>query len=371
MARSPGRGTRLAWFVAALLCLLNAAGPALAQDGLSWSSVSAGRSPVEGSTMPACDRLRLLATDERDGDCLRPAAGRIAPPASLAPVESSAAEPAVDKAPPSRFWTYAIPAGVVAGTAANAFLERPLQSFHFGNEGWFGEDSYAGGADKASHFVDFYILSKELAFIYNTLGYSRNQSIWLGLGVTMLGGLMNEFGDGFNRYGFSYEDLTMDAAGALSAALVATLGAQDLVGFRRGFLLPAYKAPRGCCPPDSVGEAYSSQIYTADLKLAGIARRLNLNLGPLRYLLLSVTYGSKGYFTGMAALEERQVGFEVGLNAEEILNSAGVRRATWWGYALHVVLDNIRIPFTAVGFQVDLNSGRWFGPGNGNSYSTR
>jgi hypothetical protein len=69
-------------------------------------------------------------------------------------------------------------------------------------------------------------------------------------------------------------------------------------------------------------------------------------------------------------LRERQIGVEIGLNFEEILNSLGVRRDTLWGYGLHIVFDNIRLPFTSVGFQYDLQHGRWYGPGNGNQYST-
>jgi hypothetical protein len=323
-----------------------------------------------GRATQACEQFRILPADAPSAPCqatLMAEATESGPPGT----NLDEVEPEIARRAPSRFWTYAIPPAVVAGFAANAFLETPHQSFHFTNEGWFGRTTYAGGADKASHLVDFYIISKELSYLYHTLGYSRTESIWLGLGVTLLGGLTNEFGDGFNRYGFSYQDLVMDTAGASLAALVSALGAHDLIGFRRGFLLPPYSDPPGCCPGDNVGQAYQSQIFTADLKLAGLARRLNLNVGPLRYLLLSVTYGTKGYATGIPALQERQLGVEVGLNAEEILNAVGVRRTTWWGYTLHVVLDNIRVPFTAVGFQVDLNSGRWFGPGNGNSYATR
>lgn len=39
-----------------------------------------------------------------------------------------------------------------------------------------------------------------------------------------------------------------------------------------------------------------------------------------------------------------------------------VSRGTWWGYPLHLVADNIRFPFTAVGMRVDLNRGKWHGP---------
>ena len=114
------------------------------------------------------------------------------------------------------------------------------------------------------------------------------------------------------------------------------------------------------CPP----------IQSADLKIAGLARRLNLSVGPLRYLLVSVTYSTKGYPSGLLELRERQVGFEIGLNLAIILNDLGVRRDTWWGYALHVVCDNVRVPFTSVGFRYDLNSKRWRGPDNGHGFAT-
>jgi hypothetical protein len=287
------------------------------------------------------------------------------PSASATP----SAGPGAEKKPPSKLLTSLIAATAVAGAAANSFTESPHEPFHVTHEGWFGEDAYVGGADKASHFVDYYIISKELAFLFEKVGWERGQSIWLGLGVSLLAGLTAEFGDGTSQYGFSFEDLSMDAFGAGSAALIAALRAQDLVGFRRGFLLP----PSGddtCCQVEGLGRDYSNEIYTADLKLAGVADRLRLKVGPLRYLLFSVTYATKGYPTGDPDFRERQVGFEIGLNLEEILNGFGVPRNTWWGYGLHFVLDNVRLPYTSVGFQYDLNHQQWYGPSNGNKYST-
>jgi Predicted periplasmic lipoprotein (DUF2279) len=321
-----------------------------------------------GTPGDACDPLHLLPLGDRVAGSEASAQAAIASEESPG-IEAWDLDPAVAKKQPSRILTFGIAAGVAAGSAMNAVvLEKPDRSFHFTDEGWFGKNTYAGGADKASHFVDFYIISKELAFLYNTLGYSRTESIGIGLGLTLLVGIINESGDGFTKYGFSAGDLAMDVAGGLTAATISALGANDLIGFREGFLLPPYNVP-DCCPSNSVGQAYQNQLYTGDLKLAGLARRLNLNIGPLRYLLLSVTYATKGYATGNAALEERQIGFEIGLNLEEALLSVGVRRDNWWGYLLHVVLDNVRVPFTSVGFQYDLNGKRWRGPGNGNSYS--
>jgi hypothetical protein len=260
--------------------------------------------------------------------------------------------------------------GAALGGFLNAYNETPRQSFHVTNEGWFGPNTYAGGADKAAHFIDYQIISKELGNLYEVMGFSRNTSIALGFGGAFASGLMNEIGDGTNPYGFSFQDLTMDTLGAGAAALVKLTRTEDLIGFRRGLLLPL-AGSKTCCQDPGLGRDYSNEIFTADLHLAGVFDRLNLKVGPLRYLLFSVTYGVKGYPSGTPSLRERQVGFEIGLDFEVILNDLGVKRNTWWGYGLHIVFDNFRFPFTSVGFQYDMNHDKWIGPGNGNGFAAQ
>jgi hypothetical protein len=113
---------------------------------------------------------------------------------------------------------------------------------------------------------------------------------------------------------------------------------------------------------NGLGGDYSNAIYTADVKLAGVARRLGLDIGPLRYLLLSVTYGTKGYPSGLPEDRQRRVGIDVGLNLTEIFSDLGAHRNTWWGYLLQAFGDNVRVPYTAGGVRYDLNRGRWYGP---------
>jgi hypothetical protein len=192
----------------------------------------------------------------------------------------------------------------------------------------------------------------------------------MGFGVAAAAGLVTEIGDGTTKYGFSYEDLVMDVLGAGTAAVIGYLDADDLVGFRYGFLLPK-SGSATCCQVPGLGPDYSNHIYTGDLKLAGLARRLGFSIGPLKYLMLSATYGTKSYPTGLPENRERLVGIEIGLNFQQILNDVGVRRTTWWGYALHAVFDNVRIPFTSVGMRYDLNHGEWHGPDNGNTFLSR
>jgi uncharacterized protein YfiM (DUF2279 family) len=264
----------------------------------------------------------------------------------------------------------AVSAGAIVGGAINAFLDTPHQSFRFTNEGWFGERTFAGGADKASHFVDYSILSKELTKLYDKMGFSKRDSILLGFGVSVTAGLMNEIGDGINPYGFSWEDLTMDVLGAGASAVIAAAELEDLIGFRHGILLPA-AGNTYCCVEPRKGRDYANEIYTADLQLLGVGRRLDWNIGPLRYLMVSATYGVKGYPGGAIEPRERQVGLEIGLNFKVILDDLGAGRNTWWGYTLHIIFDNFRVPFTSVGFRYDLNHGRWTGPDNGNGYAAR
>jgi hypothetical protein len=323
----------------------------------------------EARAMPGCSPFYLLARGAPMTCCdlllSDPSSALLAED----DVPSSQLQPSTEVKQPQKLLAALLSVGVLAGAAANSFIESPHQSFHVTHEGFFGQDTYAGGGDKASHFVDFSIVAKELANGYDRLGFSRRTSLLMGFGVSTLAGLVIELGDGITFYGFSYEDLMMDTLGAGTATVVAAARLDDLIGFRRGFLLP----PSGnatCCKVPGKGRDYSNEIQTADLKIAGLARRLDLPVGPLRYLLFSVTYGTKSYPSGLPELRERQVGFEIGLNLAIILDDLGVRRDTWWGYTLHVVFDNFRVPFTSVGFRYDLNSKRWRGPDNGNGFAT-
>ena len=279
-------------------------------------------------------------------------------------VRDAAEEAAVEAPRPHTFWIGAVSVLAVGGAAANAFTDGSGQRFHFTEEGWFGRDTYAGGADKASHFVSYYVVTRLLTEVYGDLGMSTKDSRLLGAGVASLAGLANEIGDGANKYGFSYEDLIADVVGAGAALATAHFGLNDLIGFRAG-LVPA---PEVDDPKDDLGKDYTHEIYTADLKIAGLSRRLCWRPGPARFLLLSATYGVKGYPQAEPEVRERQIGIEIGLHLTEILRAVGVPETKWWQRVLFVILDSIRFPYTSVGFQFDVNHKKWRGPGIGDDF---
>ena len=257
--------------------------------------------------------------------------------------------PRDDEREPRKWLGALVIGGELAVTAGKGLLGHRPETFHVTREHFFGANTLDGGADKAAHFADYFVISKEFSYIFGKLGYSENAALWMGLVTAMVGGALNEVGDGFSHPGFSYEDIVMDWLGAGYATLLVGTRTDDLLGVRTSHL-----------------DGYPHDVFSLDLKLSGMARRLNINIGPLRYLLFSLTYGTKGYPDGPPAERQRQIGVEIGLNLEQILKDVGVTRDTWWGYVLHFAGDNVRWPFTAVGFRYDLNHGKWHGPNSGN-----
>lgn len=244
--------------------------------------------------------------------------------------------------------------------------------FHGENEGWFGRDTYSGGADKASHFFIGYAAQPLLATLYERLGYSKSRAATLGAWNAAFCGLVVEVGDGFSDFGFSWEDASVTAFGAAASAMIGSRDLQDTIGFRMGLVgqgvsggasaASAGQSPLALSsrPPDrEARDGHSELIHTADLKLAGLLPRLRVEPGPARYLLVSFAYRTDGYRFAPRERRERSLGVEVGVNTPEVLRSLGVRESTRWGGPLLFLLDHFRLPYTSFGYHYDLNSRRW------------
>jgi hypothetical protein len=90
----------------------------------------------------------------------------------------------------------------------------------FQSEGWLGQDTTEGGADKFGHLYTAYVFSHLFAGQYKRWDFDNDQSITLGalsaLGVT---GLI-EVGDAFSDYGFAYEDMVFNTLGVAAGYLL-------------------------------------------------------------------------------------------------------------------------------------------------------
>ena len=265
-------------------------------------------------------------------------------------------------------WTAsAIAGGVLQGIGAP--LQYGWVPWNVTNEGWFSRDTYVGGSDKVSHFIISSGVSRLLYETYTTLGHPKDQSFTLAVATTFMSGLMVEIMDAYSVYGFSLQDLTVDALGAAAGALIHRHHLQDLLGLRLGLVetqIP--EAAIGDSLP-TLGRSYNDEIYAADLQLGGLIRRMNGNPGFARFFLTSFVYFTKGFgYDPPLPTRYQEIGFEVGLNFPEILRAFGVSESTWWGQGLIAIFDFFRFPFTQVGVYYNLFDGKWYGPGAPNHY---
>lgn len=266
--------------------------------------------------------------------------------------------------------TTAVTAGVVLGAPLLGYFTwwqtSSRSELTVANERWFQEDTYTGGADKASHIFVGYLGSRLLQGVYRSVGKTPGEARALALGVGTLTGALIDLGDGYSQYGFSWEDIAANSIGAFLAFGVDAWNLDDTVGLRIGLM--ETPIPPSCCRYGGYGYDYSKLIHTLDLKLAGFLPRVGVKPGVARFFLLSGTYQSKGYRYSPPENRRREIGIEIGLNVREVLVAAGVREDAWWGKVLLGFAKYFRIPYTGWGWRYDLNSHTWTGPNSGNGY---
>jgi Predicted periplasmic lipoprotein (DUF2279) len=263
--------------------------------------------------------------------------------------------------------TTLVTAGTLLLGAAESF-SAPIQYGWVGwntmDEGWFGRNTYAGGADKASHFVVMSGISRTLYDIYTRQGHTVDQSSGLAFATAFMVGTFVEVLDGVSVYGFSFEDLAADALGSAAGVLIHRHHLQDLIGLRLGMANTDIPDADIGLSAEFLGASYSNEIYVADLKLGGLITRLHGKPGFARFFLTSFAFFTKGYgYTPPLPTRYQEIGLEVGLNFPEILKAVGVTEKTWWGAGLLAVFDFFRFPFTQVGVYYNLFDHKWYGPG--------
>lgn len=230
--------------------------------------------------------------------------------------------------------------------------------FRFNSEGWFGEDTASMGMDKLGHVYSTYVLTEFFADGIKTRSPQARTAAYTGAILAM--GLMTyvEVFDGFSKVqGFSYEDLTANAAGALfSVARHTVPGLREKLDFRLLYI-PSRSTwsalscfPKPFCDRDgavvrSPITDYVGQRYLLALKLSGFER---FSRTPLRLLELHGGYYARGFTKEEEDRGDplrRRLFVGIGLNVGELLFSGrprGVRGAAKWA------LQYIQLPYTAV-----------------------
>ena len=267
----------------------------------------------------------------------------------LLPVPSLA-----DPVPRGLWWKNAAVIGGIGATVgvygANSWWKDGFSgSFRTTDEGWFGQSSYAGGADKAGHAYFTYTGARLLTRGFGALGNDPGRSLRLGVWTSL--GVMTgvEVVDGFSRkFRFSVEDAVANAAGAAFAVLEETHpGIDALIDFRLFYRRSDDARRLGDADPLA---DYSGQTFLVAFKADGVPR---LREHPVaRYLELQVGYNTRGYEPndGVKMDPHRRICYGIGINLSRLLSDTVFRGGLEGGKiqgAADTLLEFLQPPGTA------------------------
>ena len=238
--------------------------------------------------------------------------------------------------------TGSIVAGVTA-LGAYSWDWGSSKKFKFNPEGWFGDNTSSGGADKLGHAFSSYAINNVLTDRLVRKGRPVEKAALSAVLTTQAIMLYVEVFDGFaNDHGFAREDVAMNLLGSgLSYARAVNPKVHDLVDFRLEYQSSGYKGFR----PFS---DYSGQKYVMALKLSGVDA---LRDTPLRFLELQTGYHARGFSkverdAGMLRSRQHFVG--VGVNLGEVLFGRRFERESELQNAGRMFFEHIQIPNTAI-----------------------
>lgn len=250
----------------------------------------------------------------------------------------------LDHARQVRYETAALLAGITL-IGARSWNWGSSRSFRVDSEGWFGQETSSGGADKLGHAFSSYLVGNVLTDAMRFRGSSdRDAALTAGL-ITM--GVMTyvEVLDAYSKdHGFSKEDLLMDLAGVgLSYLRNTTPGLREKLDFRLEYRSSPYKGFRPLSD-------YAGQRYLLALKLGGFDR---LRRTPLRYVELHTGYYARGFTDPerQAGVRRERTGYVgIGINLGELIfGTASARRDRPYSldYVGRTFFEHVQIPYTS------------------------
>jgi len=190
------------------------------------------------------------------------------------------------------------------------------------SEGWFGDDTKSGGADKLGHLYSSYVTDRALTSLYESWGYPHDQAAIYGAWSTF--GLMSmmELGDSFSpENGFSYEDFIMNGVGTYLGYVLETNPDLARKLDLRIEYLPGKKT--------DIFTDYENSKYLVALKFDGFD---SIQSKVLKQLELHLGYYTRGY-DDINADKERNLYIGIGLNLSKLFRDRSYNKtATFLNY---------------------------------------
>jgi hypothetical protein len=233
-------------------------------------------------------------------------------------------------------------------------------SLRYHDEGWFGADTYAGGADKLGHAWGNYVFLRGISGILQWGGYGKKTSLAWATGLTSAFFLLTEIQDGLTKdYGFSWQDMVVNLAGeGLGLLLELSPTLDGMFDFRLEYF-PSRPFRRAVAQdgPFNSPEDYTGQRYFLAYHLASVAAlRESRYASWTQYLDLTIGFHAAHYKPDDtdSAPHSQSLFLGVSLNLQRIVDrllmpSGPGRTAPSTGArVLHFVTEIVQVPYTMV-----------------------
>jgi hypothetical protein len=307
-----------------------------------------------------CPRRTAQATPWLDQGArmraLEPAPATAAAPSPTPTTETVAARP------DHRLRSLLINAGLYGAFTTWAhfawYADKIEHGFQWGEDGYFGKNTYAGGADKLGHAWANMVLGRVTSQVMRSQGWGQT-------GAAVVGGvsawtlfLFVEIKDGY-AYKFSPGDMVFNTAGALMGTLqelsprfdelvdfrVAYAPSDEYLGLWRGEYHGTKKGNSL-----NIAEDYSGQTYYLALHLGalpGVKDTTSAPLQVLSYLDVGLAFESRKYKPDAppGAVPTQEVFLGVTLDLQKLSDRA-LRKQRIPRKMLHGVLEVLSPPYT-------------------------
>jgi hypothetical protein len=241
------------------------------------------------------------------------------------------------------------------------------ENIQFLNEGWFGPNTYAGGADKLGHFYANYAFVRGAVRLLESGGWERKPALAMSALLTLGFFTAIEIKDGYHvGFGFSYQDIAANLTGnALATALLAFPALDRAIDLRIEYF-PTGQFVRDLLDEGVVdaAEDYSGQAFMIAYHLGSIGPLHRTRyLGWTRYVDVVLGYRAIGYKPEpddpVANPREQEVYLGLTLDMQALLGlwRKNISRDSVWGPVVggtRGFMEYFQLPYTTLEM-VDFN----------------
>ncbi|MBI2391015.1 MAG: DUF2279 domain-containing protein [Deltaproteobacteria bacterium] len=236
------------------------------------------------------------------------------------------------------------------------YKDKPaLPRWKFGGDGWFGDTTYAGGADKLGHVWSNLALSRLGTELLRSGGWGKLSSSLIASGLCLSAFLFVEVNDGHFTE-FSPADMASNTLGALAAVAMTNWPALDeAIDFRvQWFPSAAFRRHASA----DFAEDYSGQTYLLAYKPRSIAaiREAGGPLALLQVLNPVLGFESRNYKPTPSpddlGARRQSLFLGVTIDVQAMIDATlGGRSSTAarWGHGVgHAFFEYVNLPFSTL-----------------------